>query len=159
VPLVNIARASYDDAIRPDGVAPGLLSSKRFAPEAGTFPNGCHICELEVDPQTGTATILRYTVEDDVGVVINPLILEGQIVGGIAQGLGQACGEHAVYDPDTGQLQTATFMDYPMPRADWIPDVDFRYQEIHSPRNPIGVKGAVEQDEEDPCQFELTTSN
>jgi carbon-monoxide dehydrogenase large subunit len=144
VPLVDVARASYDDAIRPDGVAPGLLSSERFAPEAGTFPNGCHICELEVDPQTGTAEILRYTVEDDVGVVINPLILEGQIVGGIAQGLGQACGEHAVYDPDTGQLQTATFMDYPMPRADWIPDVDFRYQEIHSPRNPIGVKGAGE---------------
>ena len=87
---------------------------------------------------------MRYTVEDDVGVVVNPLILEGQIMGGVAQGLGQACGEHAIYDPDSGQLLTATFMDYPMPRADWIPDINFRYQEIPSPRNPLGVKGAGE---------------
>jgi carbon-monoxide dehydrogenase large subunit len=65
-------------------------------------------------------------------------------MGGVAQGLGQACGEHAIYDPDTGQLQTATFMDYPMPRADWIPDIDFRYQEVPSPRNPLGIKGAGE---------------
>ena len=88
--------------------------------------------------------ILRYTVEDDVGTVVNPLLLEGQIVGGIAQGLGQACAEHAVYDSDGGQLLTATFMDYAMPRADWIPDVDFHYQEIESPRNPLGIKGAGE---------------
>ena len=113
-------------------------------PDAGTFPNGCHICELEVDPDTGMVEIRRYTVEDDVGKVINPLLLEGQIVGGIAQGLGQACGEHAVYDRDSGQLLTATFMDYPMPRAEWIPNIDFRYQEIASPRNPLGVKGAGE---------------
>ena len=77
-------------------------------------------------------------------VVINPLILEGQIMGGVAQGLGQACGEHAMYDRDTGQLLTATFMDYPMPRADWVPDIDFQYQEVPSPRNIMGVKGAGE---------------
>ena len=140
----EVAAASYDDTRRPTGVEPGLHSSERFTPEAGTFPNGCHICELEIDPQTGTIDILRYTIEYDVGTVINPLILEGQIVGGVAQGLGQALGEHAVYDPDGGQLLTATFTDYTMPRADWLPDVDFRYQEIASPRNPLGVKGAGE---------------
>ena len=79
-----------------------------------------------------------------MGTVVNPLILEGQIVGGMAQGLGQALGEHAVYDPDSGQLVTATFIDYTMPRADRVPDADFRYQEIASPRNPLGVKGAGE---------------
>ena len=142
--LAAIAAASFDDARRPDGVEPGLYGSENFLPEAGTFPNGCHICELEVDPDTGTVQIQRYTVEDDVGNVINPLLLEGQIMGGIAQGLGQACGEHAIYDRDSGQLLTATFLDYPMPRADWIPGIDFRYQEIPSPRNPLGVKGAGE---------------
>jgi carbon-monoxide dehydrogenase large subunit len=144
VTLDEVAAASWDDDRRPDDVEPGLYSSERFQPEAGTFPNGCHICELEVDPETGVTEILRYTVEDDVGVVVNPLILEGQIMGGVAQGLGQACGEYAIYDEETGQLMTATFMDYPMPRADWVPDIDFRYQEIPSPRNPLGVKGAGE---------------
>ena len=142
--LAEVAAASWDDAKRPNEVEPGLYSTERFAPEAGTFPNGCHICEVEVDPETGVTLILRYTVEDDVGVVVNPMILEGQIMGGVAQGLGQACGEHAVYDLETGQLQTATFMDYPMPRADWVPDIDFNYQEIPSPRNPLGIKGAGE---------------
>ena len=142
--LLEVATASFDDTQRPDDVAPGLYGSENFTPEAGTFPNGCHICEVEVDPETGVAEIQRYTVEDDVGKVINPLLLEGQIMGGVAQGLGQACGEHAVYDRESGQLLTATFMDYPMPRADWIPGIDFQYQEIASPRNPLGVKGAGE---------------
>lgn len=142
--LDNVAAASWNDDLRPDDVEPGLYSSERFEPEAGTFPNGCHICELEVDPETGVTEILRYTIEDDVGVVVNPLILEGQIMGGVAQGLGQACGEHAIYDDETGQMLTATFMDYAMPRADWVPDIDFRYQEVASPRNPLGVKGAGE---------------
>jgi carbon-monoxide dehydrogenase large subunit len=144
VPLAEIATASFDDAKRPVDVESGLYSSEDFLPEAPNFPNGCHICELELDPDTGVVEILRYTVEDDVGKVINPLLLEGQIMGGVAQGLGQACGEHAVYDRDSGQLLSATFMDYPMPRADWVPDMDFRYQEILSPRNPLGVKGAGE---------------
>lgn len=144
VSLDAVAKASWNDDQRPDGVEPGLYSYERFAPEAGTFPNGCHVCELEIDPETGVTEILRYVVEDDVGVVVNPLILEGQIMGGVAQGLGQAIGEHAVYDEDTGQLLTATFMDYPMPRADNMPDIEFRYQEVPSPRNPLGVKGAGE---------------
>ncbi|HLU06447.1 MAG TPA: xanthine dehydrogenase family protein molybdopterin-binding subunit, partial [Woeseiaceae bacterium] len=142
--LMDVALASFDDSKRPDDVQPGLASSERFEPADGTFPNGCHVCEVEVDPETGTIEILRYTIEDDVGNVINPLILEGQIIGGVAQGLGQALGEHAVYDGDGGQLVTASFMDYPMPRADSIPAIDFRYREVPSPRNPLGVKGAGE---------------
>jgi len=140
--IAEVAAASYETPA--DGVEAGLNSHEEFVPEAGTYPNGCHVCEIEIDPETGAFDILRYTVEDDVGTVINPLILEGQIVGGVAQGLGQACGEHAVYDAESGQLLTATFMDYPMPRADWIPDVDFHYTEVPSPRNPLGVKGAGE---------------
>lgn len=140
----DVAQVSRDDARRPAGVEAGLASSERFQPEDGTFPNGCHVCEVEVDPDTGTTHVLRYTIVDDVGVVINPLILEGQIVGGAAQGLGQALGEHAVYEIDSGQLLAATFMDYPMPRADWVPDIDFHYREVPSPRNPLGVKGAGE---------------
>lgn len=142
--LTEVAVASFNDALRPDGVEPGLFSTERFAPEEGTFPNGCHICEVEIDPETGIVEILRYTIEDDVGTVVNPLILEGQIVGGVAQGLGQALCEEAIYDPESAQLQTATFMDYTMPRADWMPDVEFEYQEIESPRNPLGIKGAGE---------------
>jgi carbon-monoxide dehydrogenase large subunit len=142
--LSEVASASFDETKRPADVEPGLYSSEDFVPEAPNYPNGCHICELEVDPDTGVTEILRYTIEDDVGNVINPLLLEGQIMGGVAQGLGQACGEHAIYDRDSGQLLSATFMDYPMPRADWMPDIDFAYQEVPSPRNPLGVKGAGE---------------
>lgn len=142
VGIAEVAAASYENPV--EGVAEGLSASREFVPEAGTFPNGCHICELEIDPDTGAYEFLRYTVEDDVGVVINPLLLEGQIMGGVAQGLGQACGEDAVYDEESGQLLTATFMDYTMPRADWVPDIDFHYTEVPSPRNPLGVKGAGE---------------
>lgn len=142
--ITDVGLASYDDALRPSDVSPGLYATQRFAPDGGTFPNGCHICELEIDPDTGQIGILNYTVEDDVGVVVNPLILEGQIMGGVAQGLGQAMTEQAVYDDESGQLVTASFIDYSMPRADWVPDIAFRYQEVASPRNPLGVKGAGE---------------
>ena len=142
--LAEVAEASFDDARRPEGVESGLSSTERFTPKAGTFPNGCHICEVEIDPDTGVVEILRYTIEDDLGTVVNPLILEGQIVGGTVQGLGQALCEEAIYDPDSGQLLTGSFIDYTMPRADWVPDVEFHYQEIESPRNPLGIKGAGE---------------
>ena len=142
--LEEVAVASFNDAVRPDGVEAGLSSTDRFAPEDGTFPNGCHVCEVEVDPDTGVVEILKFTIEDDVGTVVNPLILEGQIIGGAVQGLGQALCEEAIYDSDSGQLLTATFMDYTMPRAEWMPDIDFRYQEIESPCNPLGIKGAGE---------------
>jgi carbon-monoxide dehydrogenase large subunit len=109
-----------------------------------TFPNGCHICEVEVDPETGTLAIARYVIVDDVGCVINPLIVDGQIHGGVAQGLGQALMENCVYDPQSGQLITATFVDYVMPRADDMPDLDISYNEIPCLTNPLGAKGAGE---------------
>ena len=111
---------------RPHSSAPGyrrtwrpglprrLPSRRRFR----TFPTGCHVCEVEIDPDTGKTEVLRYSVVDDVGTVINPLTLEGQIHGGIGQGVGQAFSEHVIYDPDSGQLLTGSFMDYGMPRAD-----------------------------------------
>ena len=109
-----------------------------------TFPNGCHICEVELDPETGTVTIDRYVVVDDVGRVINPLIVDGQIHGGVAQGLGQALMENCVYDSESGQLATATFADYVMPRADQMPKLDVRYNEVPCLTNPLGAKGAGE---------------
>lgn len=140
----EVAAASFDEDRRPDSVEAGLNSSEQFTIENGTFPNGCHICEVEIDRDTGTLDILRYTIEDDVGTVVNPLILEGQIVGGVAQGLGQACGEHAVYEAESGQLLTASFLDYTMPRADTMPNIQFAWQEVPSPTNPLGIKGAGE---------------
>jgi carbon-monoxide dehydrogenase large subunit len=109
-----------------------------------TFPNGCHVCEVEVDPDTGIVAIVQYVVVDDVGTVINPLIVDGQIHGGVAQGLGQALMENCIYDPESGQLMTATFVDYVMPRADDMPDLDISYNEIPCKTNPLGAKGAGE---------------
>jgi carbon-monoxide dehydrogenase large subunit len=109
-----------------------------------TFPNGCHICEVEIDPETGTIAIQRYVIVDDVGRVINPLIVDGQIHGGVAQGLGQALLEHCIYDPESGQLMTATFADYAMPRADDMPDLEISYNEVLCVTNPLGAKGAGE---------------
>src|SRR6266550_1341424 len=109
-----------------------------------TFPNGCHVCEVEIDPETGTVAIAHYVIVDDVGRVINPLIVDGQIHGGVAQGLGQALMENCVYDPESGQLMTATFVDYVMPRADDMPDLDISYNEIPCTTNPLGAKGAGE---------------
>ncbi len=109
-----------------------------------TFPNGCHICEAEVDEETGTVEIVRYTIVDDVGTVINPLLVEGQIHGGLAQGIGQALMEQAVYDPESGQLLTASFSDYAMPRAADMPELELSFEEIPCKTNPLGSKGAGE---------------
>lgn len=139
-----IAASSFSDEAA-ELVSRGLAASGTFsADDGGTFPNGCHICELEIDPDTGWVDVVAYTVEDDLGRVINPLLLEGQITGGIAQALGQALSENVHYEPDTGQLLTASLVDYAVPRADWVPPVSFAYQEIPSPRNSLGVKGAGE---------------
>ncbi len=108
------------------------------------FPNGCHICELEVDPETGAVTIVRYTGIDDVGRVINPLLVDGQTQGGIAQGAGQALMENCDYDPASGQLIAGSFMDYAMPRADIFPFFDLACNEVMATNNPLGVKGAGE---------------
>ncbi|WP_144299413.1 xanthine dehydrogenase family protein molybdopterin-binding subunit [Elioraea rosea] len=109
-----------------------------------TFPNGCHIAEVEIDPATGVLDIARYLVVDDVGHAINPLIVRGQVHGGVAQGIGQAVYEHTVYDPESGQLVAGSFMDYCLPRADQLPDIEVDLIEIPCETNPLGVKGAGE---------------
>ena len=139
--LVELATTLKRDTV--PGFENGLDDSGTFD-AAPTFPNGAHICEAEVNPETGHVELVRYTIADDVGRIINPLILEGQIQGGVAQGLGQALLESAVYDAESGQLLTATFTDYAMPRASDMPELDIAYNEIPCKTNPLGAKGAGE---------------
>ena len=141
--LADVAKASFDDGVRPDDVEAGLMTTLESSSVGATFPNGCHICELEIDQATGAVEFLNYTIEDDIGRILNPLTLEGQILGGAGQGVGQAMYEEAVYD-ESGQLVNASFMDYVMPRADNTPVFDFHYTEVPSPSNRLGVKGAGE---------------
>lgn len=142
--LTDVAKAFY----RPMGLPPqfglGLDASGTFAAEPPSFPNGAHACELEVDPETGEVFVLRYTVVDDVGRVINPLIVEGQIQGALAQGIGQALLEKVVYDRESGQLLSGSFSDYCMPRADDFPEFTLGFEDVPCKTNPIGVKGAGE---------------
>lgn len=107
-----------------------------------TFPSGCHVAEVEIDPETGAVALLRYTAVDDYGRLINPLLTEGQVQGGVAQGIGQAMIEHTVYDPDSGQLLSGSFMDYALPRADDLPAFDIQLVELPTKANPLGVKGS-----------------
>ena len=109
-----------------------------------SYPNGCHIAEVEVEPETGAATISRYTAVDDLGHVVNPTLVEGQVQGGVMQGAGQVFGEHAVYDPATGQLLTGSFMDYVMPRAGWLKDMQVHDHPVPTPTNALGAKGVGE---------------
>ena len=109
-----------------------------------TFPNGCHIAEVEVDPETGIIDILRYSVTDDVGKAVNPMIVAGQVHGGVAQGIGQAMMERTAFDPSSGQLLSGSFMDYQLPRADDLPDIEVELIEVPCGTNPLGVKGAGE---------------
>jgi aerobic carbon-monoxide dehydrogenase large subunit len=139
-----VAKVARDPSKLPAGMEPGLDTAHHRVPPAQTFPNGCHIVEVEVDPNTGVVTIERYTVVDDFGRTINPLLLEGQVHGGIVQGIGQALLEQAVYDPDSGQLLSGSFMDYAMPRADDVPFFTFSTHNVPSTANPLGVKGAGE---------------
>jgi aerobic carbon-monoxide dehydrogenase large subunit len=122
---------------------PGLKEGAFYDPTNFTFPAGCHICEVEVDTETGNTEIVAWTAVDDFGVVINPMIVEGQVHGGIAQGVGQALYEGAVYDKD-GQLVTGSFMDYAMPRADYFPSLKVETTMTKCPSNPLGIKGCGE---------------
>jgi len=144
VDLMAVAKAARDPARLPAGLEPGLDATHHRVPPAQTFPNGCHIVEIEIDPDTGGVAIERYTIVDDFGRTINPLLLEGQVHGGIVQGIGQALLEHAIYDEDSGQLLAGSFMDYAMPRAGDIPDFAFSTHNVPSTSNPFGVKGAGE---------------
>lgn len=123
---------------------PGFDEAESFAPKVATFPNGTHVCEVEIDGDTGVISIVDYSVVDDFGRVINPLLLEGQVHGGIAQGVGQALLEYCAYEDDSGQLLSASFMDYTMPRADHLPMIRFQRNEVPCTTNPLGIKGAGE---------------
>jgi carbon-monoxide dehydrogenase large subunit len=130
-------------AALPAATAEKLTAIQSFTPPSATYPNGTHACEVEIDPDTGETTIVRYSVVDDFGFTLNPLLLAGQVHGGIAQGAGQALMERAVFD-DGGQLLTASFLDYCMPRADNLPAFDFETRNVPSTTNPMGLKGAGE---------------
>jgi aerobic carbon-monoxide dehydrogenase large subunit len=143
VDLFDVAKAARDPGKLPPGMEPGLDTTQVQNPAGATFPNGCHIAEVEVDPDSGVTAILRYTIVDDFGDVINPLLLEGQVHGGVVQGIGQALLEETVYD-DNGQLLSGTFMDYAMPRADNLPNFSFSTRNVRCKANPLGIKGAGE---------------
>jgi carbon-monoxide dehydrogenase large subunit len=144
VSLQEVAAAAYVPSRLPPGLETGLYEVASFSPEIPNFPNGCHVCEVEIDPETGATQVLRYVVVDDVGTVINKLTLEGQIHGGVAQGIGQAFTEHLVYDRHSGQLLTGSLMDYGLPRADEVPSFETDENPVPTKTNPLGVKGVGE---------------
>ncbi len=135
ISFADIAQAAKDDA--------DLTGEGEFQQEEATYPNGTHICEVEIDPNTGVTEIVKYTVVDDFGVTVNPILLAGQVHGGIVQSIGQCLNENVVYDEE-GQLLTASFMDYGMPRADNVPGFDFSTRNVPSTTNALGIKGAGE---------------
>ena len=143
--IVDVAKAAYAPmGPLTDKFGVGLEASGSFSPEPPSHPNGSHVCELEVDPETGNVVVDRYFVVDDLGRVLNPMIVRGQIHGGVIQGLGQALMEHQVYDRQSGQLLSGSFMDYGMPRADTMPDIETELEEVPCKTNPLGVKGIGE---------------
>jgi carbon-monoxide dehydrogenase large subunit len=133
-----------DLAAHPMASTDKLRAEEEFSVEPPTYPNGTHIAEVEVDPDTGATHIMRYVVVDDFGATLNPLLLEGQVHGGAVQGIGQALMEDTVYDSSTGQLLSASLMDYAMPRAHHAPDFVFETRNVPCKTNPLGVKGAGE---------------
>ncbi|MGE3246770.1 MAG: xanthine dehydrogenase family protein molybdopterin-binding subunit [Beijerinckiaceae bacterium] len=139
----EVAAAAHDPARLPEGMEPGLDEEVTYKGDSENFPNGAHVVEVEVDPDTGVVEIVNYVAVDDCGVVLNPFIVHGQAQGGIAQGVGQALTEDVVYDAE-GQLLTASFMDYAMPRAHHLSHIDGHFNIVPSKTNPLGVKGAGE---------------
>jgi carbon-monoxide dehydrogenase large subunit len=144
VSLQEVAQAAYVPSRLPPGLETGLYEVASFSPEIPNFPNGCHVCEVEIDPETGASQVLHYIVVDDVGTVINRLTLEGQIHGGVVQGIGQAFTEHLVYDERSGQLLSGSLMDYGLPRADEVCSFEMDENPVPTKTNPLGVKGAGE---------------
>ena len=145
IALSEVARLARDPAALPEGEAPGLDETCRYKrPTECNFPNGCHICEVEVDPETGRVEVVKYTAMDDCGIVINPMLAAGQVHGGVGQGLGQALLEHTAYEPESGQFLAASFMDYAMPRAADFPEIDVAFNPVPNPSNELGVKGVGE---------------
>jgi aerobic carbon-monoxide dehydrogenase large subunit len=141
---MDVAKASFMPARLPRGMEAGLFETGTSDGGAPTFPNGCHVCEIEIDEDTGGLEIVRYSAVDEVGRAINPLLLEGQVHGGIAQAVGQCLMEDIAYDPASGQLLTGSFMDYGMPRATDMPSFAVETNEVPCKTNVLGVKGAGE---------------
>jgi carbon-monoxide dehydrogenase large subunit len=139
----ELAKATFQLEKLPAGMEPGLYETATYRARSGNFPNGCHVCEVEIDPETGSTQVVGYWVVDDVGTVINPMLVKGQIMGGIAQGLGQVLMEDKSYD-ETGQVLTGSFMDYAMPRADVFPFFDTAISEVPTPTHPLGIRPAGE---------------
>jgi len=145
VGIAEVAKRSFHSLQLPDGVETGFTERANFGPaDPATFPSGAHLAEVEIDEETGEVTLTRYSAVDDVGRVLNPLLCEGQIHGGIVQGVGQALMEEVVYDPATGQLLSGSFQDYGMPRADQFCGFDVENNPTLTEKNPLGVKGVGE---------------
>jgi carbon-monoxide dehydrogenase large subunit len=143
MPIMQLAQMSFTPVGLPSELGVGLQGAGAFSSDVPSFPNGCHICEVEIDPETGWVAVDRYTAVDDCGTVVNPLLAKGQIHGGVAQGAGQALLEEVVYDRD-GQLLTGSLMDYGIPRADTLPRFAVDFSPVPSPTNPLGAKGVGE---------------
>ena len=150
IALKEVAKAAFNPTKWPKQLPGGgkfeggLYENATFKGERDTYPNGCHICEAEIDPETGDVTVDRYFVVDDVGTVMNPIGLKGQIHGGVAQGIGQILCEQVVWDRELGQLLTASFLDYAMPHAQMIPNMEVKSNPVPTKYNPLGAKGAGE---------------
>jgi carbon-monoxide dehydrogenase large subunit len=141
--MPEVARAAADPNKLPVGMEGGLVATSVYKADVENYPNGCHVCEVEIDRETGEVEIARYTVVDDVGTVLNPLLLHGQIHGGVVQGVGQVLMEDIQRDT-SGQPITGSFMDYAMPRASDVGDIEVESHPVPTKTNPIGVKGAGE---------------
>ncbi|NQU69163.1 MAG: molybdopterin-dependent oxidoreductase, partial [Rhodospirillales bacterium] len=144
LPLGDIVKRAFMPLLLPDHVEPGLYDAATFRGAISSYPNGCHACEIEIDPETGELDMLKYVVVDDFGTLINPALVKGQVHGGIAQGAGQILMENFVYDVDSGQALSGSFMDYAMPRADDFCSFEVQSNPVHTDSNPLGIKGAGE---------------
>jgi carbon-monoxide dehydrogenase large subunit len=143
IELTQVAAAARDPANLPDDLAPGLESTATNVSDRYTFPNGCHVAEVEIDPETGAVRVDRYTLVDDYGHLLNPRLTLGQVHGGVAQGIGQALLEHVVFEPGSGQLLSGSLMDYALPRADDLPGLDGALDSsAPTASNRLGVKGS-----------------
>jgi len=143
VSITDVAETAFEPAKLPPEIEIGLFETATWSPDVQNIPNSCHVCEVEIDPETGAVEIVRYTAVSDVGVELNPLLVKSQVYGGIAQGAGQAIMEDMIYD-ESGQILTGSFLDYAMPRADNFCHFDVASHPVPATTNPLGVKGAGE---------------
>jgi carbon-monoxide dehydrogenase large subunit len=144
VTIADVAKAAASPARLPSGMEPGLTAQAVYTATEQNYPNGCHVVEVEIDRETGVVQVVGYNVVDDVGTIMNPMLLKGQIHGGVGQGLGQALMEDMRYDAESGQNVTSSFMDYCLPRADDFPMIAVKSNGVPTKTNPLGVKGAGE---------------